>query len=428
MHFQSGMKDGDFRTGLVLSGAAALGAYEAGVARYILEEVATSLGRAVRFDVVAGTSSGGINAAALASAAPDPGCGAAQLCDVWSRLELAELLRPSGAELLRLLLDIDGGSGRVQRALRARLGRGGLLDPAALERLLTSRLSIGRISDNVRDGWVRAVALSTTHVATGEAHVFYQASCEHPPWPRAPGLLPRPATLSTSHALASAAIPLLFPAVAIDGELYCDGGLRQLIPLSPAIHLGATRLVVVAPLSRGGAAFLAPAQSRHDAVGSPLYLAGKALNAFFFDRIEADLARLAQVNDILQAGRNCFGPAFGADLNDELARMGAGPLRRLNVLRIEPSRPLGALAIEHVTSADFACRPHSGASRLIECLAERDAARSGDLLAYLLFDGAFAAKLIDLGRADAAAHHDELCRFLTPSDQAGAGLARAAAR
>lgn len=428
MHFQSGMRDGDFRTGLVFSGAAALGAYEAGVARYILEEVATSLGRAVRFDIISGTSSGGINAAALASAAPDPGCGAGQLCDVWSQLELAELLRPSAAELLRLLLEVDGGSGRVQRALRARLGRGGLLDPAALERLLTSRLSIGRISDNVRDGWVRAVALSTTHVATGEAHVFYQANCEHPPWPREPGLVPRLAKLSTAHAMASAAIPILFPAVAIDGDLYCDGGLRQLIPLSPAIHLGATRLVVVAPLAHGWAATPDLPQSRTDAVGSPLYLAGKALNAFFFDRIEADLARVAQVNSILQAGRNCFGPAFGADLNDELARMGAGPLRRVNLLRIEPSRSLGSLAIEHVMSADFVGRSRSAAGRLIACLAERDAARSGDLLAYLLFDGAFAAKLIELGRDDAAAHHDELCSFLTPADQgAGAGLARAAA-
>ncbi|HEU5059299.1 MAG TPA: patatin-like phospholipase family protein, partial [Kofleriaceae bacterium] len=406
----------DIRTGLVLSGAAALGAYEAGVARYIHEEVARSLGRAIRFDVLSGTSAGGINAAALASAAPDPGGGAAELCDVWSQLRLSELVRPSAAELVRLLLDVDAGSGRVQRALRARIGRGGLLDPAPLERLVASRLSLGRISDNVSDGWVRAVALSTTHVATGEAHVFYQASCEHPAWPQAADVVPRLARLSISHALASAAIPVLFPPVAIDGDLYCDGGLRQLVPLSPAIHLGATRLVVVAPLPRGQQATPELARSRREAVGSPLYLAGKALNAFFFDRVEADLARLDQINAILRAGRSCFGPAFEMDLNDELARMGAGPIRRIQVLRIEPSRPLGALAIEHVTSGEFAFQARSAGSRLIECLAERDAARSGDLLAYLLFDGGFAARLVELGRADAAVHHDELCRFLAPGD------------
>ena len=106
------------------------------------------------------------------------------------------------------------------------------------------------------------------------------------------------------------------------------------------------------------------------------------------------------------------------DLNDELARMGAGPIRRVQVLRIEPSRPLGALAIEHGKSADFAAQPRSAARRLIECLAERDAARSGDLLAYLLFDGAFAARLIELGRADASLHHDELCQFLAPAVRA----------
>jgi NTE family protein len=266
---------------------------------------------------------------------------------------------------------------------------------------------------------VRAVALSTTHVASGEAHVFYQASCEHPPWPREPDLVPRAVTLSTEHALASAAIPILFPPVTIDGDVYCDGGLRQLVPLSPAIHLGATRLVVVAPLPRAGAAPPERSTARRDAIGSPLYLAGKALNAFFFDRVEADLARLGQINGILRAGRNCFGPAFEADLNDELARMGAGPLRRINVLRIEPSRALGALAVEHVTSGDFA-RARSSATRLVEFLADRDPTRSGDLLAYLLFDGPFAAKLIELGRADAAAHHDDLCEFLAP---AGEGLA-----
>jgi NTE family protein len=419
----------DSRAGLVLSGAAALGAYEAGVVRYIKEEVARSIGREVRFDVLSGTSAGGINAAALASAAAEPGGGAGRLCEVWSSLHLGELLRPSAAELLRMLLELDGSSGRVRRALRARLGRGGLLDPAPLERLLSDRLPIGRISDNVRDGWIGAVALSTTHVATGQAHVFYHANGEHPPWPADQDLVPRATRLTASHALASAAIPLLFPAVSIDGDLYCDGGLRQLVPLSPAIHLGATRLVVIPPLSRTSAAAPAIEESRRDSVGSPLYLAGKALNAFFIDRVSADIVRLSQINDVLRAGRSCFGPAFEADLNDELSRMGAGPLRRVEVLRIDPSCSLGTLAVEHVTSRDFARQARSPATRLIECLAERDATGSGDLLAYLLFDGAFAAKLIDLGRADAASRHDQLCTFLAPVGQdAGVGVARRAAR
>jgi NTE family protein len=99
------------------------------------------------------------------------------------------------------------------------------------------------------------------------------------------------------------------------------------------------------------------------------------------------------------------------------------------VLRIDPSCSLGTLAVEHVTSRDFARQARSPATRLIECLAERDATGSGDLLAYLLFDGAFAAKLIDLGRADAASRHDQLCTFLAPVGQdAGVGVARRAAR
>jgi NTE family protein len=152
---------------------------------------------------------------------------------------------------------------------------------------------------------------------------------------------------------------------------------------------------------------------RRDAVTSPLYLAGKAMNAFFFDRIDADLARLSQINDILRAGCQRFGPAFQADLNDELARLGSGPLRSVQAVRIDPSRPLGTLAVEHVASRAFARRARGPIGQLLRCLADRDPTHSGDLLSYILFDGAFAAELIELGRGDAAAHHDELCDLFT---------------
>ena len=412
------------RTGLVLSGAAALGAYEAGVAHYIATDIARARGDDVRFDVISGTSAGGINAAALASTADAPASGAARLCEIWSSLELGRFLRPSAAELLRILLEMKGGVGEVRQAVRSRLGSGGLLDAGALEHLLSDSLPIGRIGDNVRSGNVQAVALSTTHVASGEAVVFYQAACDHPPWPAAHGLTPRPTTLQLSHVLASAAIPILLPAVSIDGELYCDGGLRQLVPLSPAIHMGASRLVVIPPMPRPAIPDPGAGQARGSAVTSPVYLAGKALNAFFADRVDADLSRLEQINDLLECGRQCVGAAFEADLHDELARAGAGPLHRVNVLRIEPSQPLGALAVDHVTSRGFARRQRNAAGRLLRCLADGDPSRSGDLLSYLLFDGGFAADLIDLGRADARARHGELCAFL--ADPPVHGLRRVA--
>lgn len=422
------MRSRDSRTGLVLSGAAALGAYEAGVVHHIATEVAKSLGKEIRFDIISGTSAGGINAAALASAAADPAGGAGSLCEVWSNLVLGQLLRPSAVELLRIVLDVGGRTGRLGQALQARMGQGGLLDPGPLERLLSEKLPIGRIADSVERGLVQAVALTTTRIATGEAVVFYQAARDHPPWLAAHGLVPRPTTLGLSHALASAAIPLLLPAVAIDGDLFCDGGLRQVVPLSPAIHLGATHLLVIPPFPHIGTGGPEVEESRRKAVTSPIYLAGKALNAFFVDRVDADLTRLEQINHILEAGRRRFGPAFEADLNDELACLaGAGPLRRIQVLRIEPSRPLGTLAVEHVTSRDFARKEKGAAGTLLRCLADRDPSRSGDLLAYLLFDGTFAARLIELGRADARERHEDLCEiFAGPFTQSVAGSSRAA--
>lgn len=410
-------------SGIVLAGAAALGAYEAGVLDHVVRAVARDVGRTQLFDVVSGTSAGAINATALATFVDQPALGAARLCETWSSLSLRHVIRPSALELLWLLADVAGSPLRLWRAMRIRRARGGLLDPGPIVEMLSRALPIHRLHANLATGHLRAVALSATHVGTGRSTVFYQTARRSLQLSGDESMVPVRTRLTVMHAVASAAIPLMFPPVSIGDDLYCDGGLRQMVPLSPSLHLGADRLLVINPLAHVGDD--GDQAARREAASSPLYLTGKALNALFADRTEVDFARLEQLTSVLRAGRRRFGPRFEAEINDELRRAGAAPLREVTAMRIDPSRDLGAFAAEYAASPAFTRREHGAVGRLLRFLAQRGPVRSGDLLSYLLFDGGFASELIALGRADARARHDELCEFFgnAPAIAPAAGTA-----
>jgi NTE family protein len=223
----------------------------------------------------------------------------------------------------------------------------------------------------------------------------------------------RPVQLTPAHVLASAAVPLLFPAVVVDDELYCDGGLRQMVPLSPALHLGARRLLVVSSVATSPPVDEPAAREERVTSSSPLYLVGKALHALFTDGVAADLDRVLQIDQILEAGRRRYGDGFVAELNEELAIMQRPALEPVEVLRLEPSCDVGALAAAHVVEPAFTRRLRGVAGWALHWIADGEPARAGDVLSYLLFDGEFARKLIDLGRADARARHHELVRFFS---------------
>jgi NTE family protein len=395
-------------TGLVLAGAAALGAYQVGVLRHVATEVARSLGRDAHFDVLSGTSAGAINVLGVASFADRTGDAVERLVSAWSSLELGSILRPSTIEVLRWLSEPAGRVGGLARGAAQRLRAGGLLDARPIAGLVRDGLDRARIDRQVRSGRLVAITVSATHVASGRAVVFQQAASGG-------------TQLRVEHAMASAAIPLLFPAVRIDGDLYCDGGLRHLVPLAPALRLGVRRLLIVSPLAPASAASAAAEASRRRAVTSPLYLAGKALNALFADGLAADLDRLASVNALLAAGRRTFGDSFEERLSAELVAHGEPPARTVEHCHVEPSIDLGALAADYVMGGELA-RRGGAAARVLRCVADGEPSRVGDLLSYLLFDGGFARILIELGAADARARHEDLCRLLAgPRDMDLAG-------
>jgi NTE family protein len=402
--------EGQERYALVLAGGAARGAYEVGVVLHLLEEVARDLGHEVPLDILCGTSVGALNACMLAGFADRPRERGVLLQEQWRRLRIEEVIHPDRSALFEV---VRGLFGAAPRPIGDEERRGGILHPAAIERIVRTSVPWGAIPAHLAAGRLHGLTVSTTHVASGRTVVFVETQGRIlPVWKNDPTVEARRVTIGPDHALASAAIPFLFPAVRIEGEFYVDGGLRQNVPLSPARRLGATALVVVSPR------YIPPpqvtpeeAREREAAFPGPLFLLGKALNALLLDRIENDLDRLERINELLHAGCRRYGPGFLEAINEELGHRPA-PTRPLRTVLIRASTDIGRMATEYVESAQFKARTSGLLGRVMRRLAESTI--ESDLLSYLLFDGEFAERLIQLGRRDAAAQHAELVALFAP--------------
>jgi NTE family protein len=386
------------RVALVLAGGAARGAYEVGVVEHVLYEVSKALKQDVRFDILCGTSVGALNACGLAAWAHEGKDAVKRMREVWNELDLASLVKT----------DVRG----VLSALRLRRNdfparEGGILDPTGIEAVVKASIPFDHIQDNLEAGFIHALTVSTTHVSSGRTVVFVQTpDGKLPPWSNDPTIDPRAVKITANHALASAAIPILFRSVRIDGEFHCDGGLRQNVPLSPARRLGADAVLVINPR------FITdkPVLPKEEGFPGPLFLLGKTLNALLLDRIDTDLARLESVNKILDAGTRAYGPDFITKLNAALGHKPGHGLRPMRAMLVRASQDIGALAAQFVRDHSKELSGLTG--NVIRRLATSgDDPNESDLLSYVLFDGRFAKMLMDLGRADAESRHDELVQF-----------------
>lgn len=378
---------------LVLGAGGARGAYEVGVVSYLRETLQSELGVTLPLDVLCGTSVGALNACALAATADTPATQGARLRALWSELRVDHFLR----------LDL-GDAATIAKQLVApgcEGPHGGLINVRGLRQVL-SGIPWSGIGRNLRTHKLAALTLTATRIDSGEPTVFFQ---------QAPGA--KPMTMPTAaiearigprHALASAAIPLLFAPVEIDHALYADGGLRMSVPLAPALHLGASHLIVVSinhPRSRP------PPLTVERAYSSAPFLAGKALTALLVDHTEQDLERLRHVNQVLDAGTRVYGASFEQRINDAIV---GAPVRRVHEICVRPSVNFGVLAADFVSSRRF--RRRLGlASRFLRALAERESAGEADLVSYLLFETEFAEMLYSVGRSDAAALRDQWLAF-----------------
>lgn len=403
------------KIGFVLSGGGSRGAYEAGIIHYIRTDLARRLGRHVPIDIVTGTSVGAINAAFLAATMSEPATQAEQIVASWRALRIEELISLKAGDILRGVRMLLGGDPPPPPPGSFRYG--GLLDTSGLERFVIRTIPWRGIERSLRSRTLHAMSVSATHVGTGHTVVFLSSGEPVPrEWSRDPFVRHRAARIGPRHVLASAAIPMLFPAVKIGDEYFTDGGLRQNTPMSPAIRLGADRLLLVS-LRHVKPQPKQLEKERVDAYPKPLFLAGKALNALLLDHTEYDLMRMQRINMILEAGRSSFGDRFDQMMNHELVRLRGAPLRRIQAVHIRPSEDIGRIAADFAASGKVRVRGLI-AKRLIHQLASGEARHESDLLSYLLFDGDFAAELIELGRRDAAKQEDELAALFDVSGAA----------
>ncbi len=405
------------RVAMILSGGGARGAYEVGVLWYIFDELTRVLGAPPRVDVLCGTSVGAINACYLAAHLGDPVLGMRRLVELWSELELARVLGFGVRQVFTMPRVLLGG------------GEGyGLFDVRPMAEIVQREISWRAVSRCLRKQLLRALTVSCTEVSTGRTVVFMQVSPEIAvPVSAPPRTLFRAGRIGPHHALASAAIPLLFPPVRIDDELYLDGGLRQNTPIAPALRLGATRIFAIGS-SREVKGRVVREAGHHEPARAPgaAFLLGKILNAFLLDHIDVDIDLLTRINQVVVDGTRAYGPAFQAALSAEARRRGAQEYRFVNCLRVRPSEDIGRLANEHLKRGSLRGDPII-TKRLFKLLDLGVEKSEADLASYLLFDGPFCRRLIEMGRADAQARRDELLEFFREGEEEdGAGAAPAA--
>ncbi|MDE0886387.1 MAG: patatin-like phospholipase family protein [Myxococcota bacterium] len=410
------------RRAIILSGGGARGAYEAGVLRFILDELPLRHGIDPNFEIVCGTSVGAIHAAFVAATADMTTGRGPRLVKIWEDLQVGEIFRFSRRELLALPRMLFGVR-KVAQLLRE--GRRpdrlfGLLDTAPLEQLVLQSIPWEGIRRNLKSGRVDSVCIAATQLATGRAVIFTeQEKRSHFAQDPQDLIHMQAARLAPVHALASAAIPLLFPSVRVGSRYYADGGLRLNTPLAPALRLGADRVLVIG-LSHGASPTVseALAQQRTAGFGNPMFLFGKVLNALMLSPIDADVARLRFVNDILDHGEMAFGPDFLEKINAAGASQGARALRPIDHMVIRPSQDMGLMAGDLLADADGKLELNAFLKMFLRAGGSGsddngDGLREADLLSYLLFDKAFTTPLVELGYADALAREDELLRFFS---------------
>jgi NTE family protein len=401
----------------VLSGGGARGAYEAGVLRYLLEELPRRLGRPPRIDVVTGSSVGAIHACFIAATAHRPPGAGTRLARIWSRLSIGSLASLRTGALVTSPLRALGFL--VPRALR-RTGRplpdriAGLLETGPLEALVRRSVDWRRIGANLAAGHLDAVSVAATEIATGRVVAFLQSRDPGAGWGQDASLVPRHVELRVEHALASAAIPVLFPAVRVDDTYFADGGIRLNTPLAPALRLGADRVLVI-PLRRGAGSDteVALETSRIVSYPNPLFLYGKVLNALLLDHIETDLQRMRAINGILERGERTFGADFLARLDRAATPARDHPFRKVSDVVVRPSQDLGVLAGELVSAPRAGAAVPTWVRWLQRALGLAGEPFEADLLSYVLFDRLYTAPLVQLGIEDARRQEEELLRFFS---------------
>lgn len=378
------------RVGLILTGGGARAAYQVGFLRAVSHMLPR--GAPNPFPILCGTSAGAINAAALAADATDFHRATRRLLLIWKYFHAEQVYRS----------DVPGvmmtGLRWIMAMMLGGLGRNNpssLLDNSPLSHLLRDRLDLAGVRRSIDRGALYALSITASGYTSGQSVSFFQSVPGIGGWQRA-RRVGIPEIIDYEHLLASSALPFIFPAMPLRREFFGDGSMRQIAPISPALHLGADRVVVI-----GVGRQTVPQPERVKSTGYPslAQIAGHALNSIFLDSLEVDIERLQRINKTIRM------------IPAEERRKNHMELREVDVLVISPSEDIDRIA------ARFA---HELPRSIKFLLRGIGATRSGGatLTSYLLFEPAYCRALIALGYKDTMARRDELLKFIAPGHRA----------
>ncbi|MBT5855412.1 patatin-like phospholipase family protein [bacterium] len=367
------------RTGIVLTGGGARGAYQAGVLRG-LAALSAEKSKENPFKVITGVSAGAINGAYLAAHCDDIMNATQFLWDMWSTVHTEKIFRSDPISLGRItfrwIMELSTGGFFQKKKSRA------LLDTTPLYDYIRKEIAFNDIQKRVKEGHLHALAVSALNYSTGFSRTFFQGDASIQPWERTRRKGER-MKIKPEHILASAAIPLLFPPVKVGGHYFGDGSLRNYTPLSPAIKMGANKLIVISVRQR-------EVGQLEEEMAKPTLgrIIGVVLNSVLMDAIDLDHERLTRINKTLRA----------------VDGQRTDVLNPIDVITIRPSVDIAEIAKEEMSKMPLTIR------HLIKGLGNEGEA--SDLISYLLFEPAFTQRLLELGYKDVMDKKEELYPFL----------------
>ena len=370
--------------GLVLTGGGARAAYQVGALRALAELFGSG---PLPFQVVTGVSAGAINGSSLAAEADDFPEAVRHLGDTWLALTPEHVYRTDALSLVSIgsgwFRGLTAGGAQPPRRYNH------LLDTSPLQALLEREIRFERIRENIQRGLLRALAISATNYETGTSVTFFDGVDELDPWARSRRMGVK-TEITLEQVMASAAIPIFFPPVQVGGSWYGDGGVRLTAPMSPALHLGADRVLVIGirhPRTAEQTIELHASSARDDLPLSDIL--GVLMNAVFLDSLEPDIERVERVTEML----------------DSIQRPPDSHLRPVRILLLQPSQDLAALASDQVMRFPRTLR------FLLKGLGVSQKGGS-DLLSYLAFEQQYIERLVTLGYEDTRARFDEIRAFV----------------
>ena len=378
------------RAGLVLTGGGARAAYQVGVVKAVRDVLDNP--KKNPFPILCGTSAGAINAVTLGVLADDFSRAVANLLEVWENMRCHHIYRTDAWHIIK-----SGASWLAAMMLIRRKAPVSLLDNSPLAQMLSRNLPFDRIQSNIDAGCLYALCVTASGYTSGQSVSFFQGVPGLEAWERNQRI-GASVELKLEYLLASAALPFIFPAIKVHREYFGDGSMRQIAPVSPALHLGADRVLIVGT----GRQTQEQARTRSNDYPSFAQIAGHALNSIFLDSLAVDIERLERINRTVKL----IPPERLADSSTQL--------RPVKVMVISPSQPIERIAARFLhelpTTVRFILKPTGALNR-----------SGSNLASYLLFEPSFCRALIDLGYQDTISREKEIKEFFAPAEEAAHG-------